>query len=44
MAKKERFNRLSPNEQLEEILETKTFSIDCKNLLLSMLYKMIMKQ
>ncbi len=40
MAKKDLFHRLSHNEQLEEILETKTFSLDCKNLLLSILYKL----
>lgn len=40
MAKKDLFYKLSYKEQLEEILETKTFSLDCKNLLLSMLYKL----
>lgn len=39
MAKKDLFHKLSYTEQLEEILEKKTFSADCKNLLLSMLYK-----
>lgn len=39
MAKKDLFYKLSYQEQLEEILEKKTFSADCKNLLLSMLYK-----
>ena len=40
MSKKDLFHRLSYKEQLEEILETKAFSIDCKNLLLSMVYKL----
>lgn len=40
MAKKDLFYKLSYKEQLEEILETKNFSPDCKNLLLSMLYKL----
>lgn len=40
MAKKDLFHKLSYNEQLEEILETKTFSVDCKNLLLNMVYKL----
>lgn len=39
MAKKDLFHKLSYTEQLEEILEKKPFSADCKNLLLSMLYK-----
>lgn len=39
MAKRDLFHKLSYKEQLEEILEKKTFSADCKNLLLSMLYK-----
>lgn len=40
MPKKDLFHKLSYTEQLEEILEKKPFSADCKNLLLSMLYKL----
>ena len=34
-----KFNLKNYNDELEEILETKVFSFDVKNLLLSMLYK-----